>query len=80
MGIGRFPFSDRYFVFDPERRLMFLDVESTLDKCRFTYQGVHVSKEIARDYYRRTEWYKAVEEAKRTAVEKELGIGKIYAA
>ncbi|MCS7138671.1 MAG: phosphoribosylaminoimidazolesuccinocarboxamide synthase [Crenarchaeota archaeon] len=57
-------------AFDPERRLMVVDVVGTLDECRFTYQGIHVSKEIARIYYRRTEWYKDVEEAKRVAVEK----------
>lgn len=57
-------------AFDPQRRLMVVDVVGTLDECRFTYKGFHVSKEIARIYYRRTEWYQAVEEAKREAVEK----------
>jgi hypothetical protein len=35
-----------------------VDVVGTLDECRFTftYEGLHVSKEIARIYYRRTEW------------------------
>ena len=54
-------------AFDPERRLMVVDVVGTLDECRFTYNGLHVSKEIARQYYRKTEWYEHVEEAKRTA-------------
>ncbi|MEM4229488.1 MAG: phosphoribosylaminoimidazolesuccinocarboxamide synthase [Thermoproteota archaeon] len=57
-------------AFDPERQLMVVDVVGTLDECRFTYQGVHVSKEIARVYYRRTEWYRAVEDAKHMAAEK----------
>ncbi|HEB75184.1 MAG TPA: phosphoribosylaminoimidazolesuccinocarboxamide synthase [Nitrospirae bacterium] len=50
--------------FDPERRLMLVDVLGTLDECRFTYRGIPVSKEIARIYYRNTAWYGAVEEAK----------------
>jgi phosphoribosylaminoimidazole-succinocarboxamide synthase len=56
------------FAFDTERRLMVVDVVGTLDECRFTYNGLHVSKEIARQYYRKTEWYRDVEEAKKKAV------------
>ncbi|MEM1581903.1 MAG: phosphoribosylaminoimidazolesuccinocarboxamide synthase [Candidatus Bathyarchaeia archaeon] len=59
-------------AFDPNRRLMVVDVVGTLDECRFTYKGVHVSKEVARIYYRRTEWASEVEEAKKKA--RELGI------
>ncbi|MEM2104991.1 MAG: phosphoribosylaminoimidazolesuccinocarboxamide synthase [Candidatus Bathyarchaeia archaeon] len=55
-------------AFDPQRRLMVVDVVGTLDECRFTYKGLHVSKEIARIYYRRTEWAREVEEAKKKAV------------
>jgi phosphoribosylaminoimidazole-succinocarboxamide synthase len=55
-------------AFDPSRRLMVVDVLGTLDECRFTYDGLHVSKEIARQYYRTTDWYKEVEEAKKKAV------------
>jgi phosphoribosylaminoimidazole-succinocarboxamide synthase len=51
-------------AFDPMRRLMVADVVGTLDECRFTYGGLHVSKEVARIYYRRTEWAREVEEAK----------------
>jgi phosphoribosylaminoimidazole-succinocarboxamide synthase len=54
-------------AFDPSRRLMVVDAVGTLDECRFTYDGLHVSKEIARQYYRKTEWYKEVEEAKKKA-------------
>jgi len=57
-------------AFDNERRLMVADVVGTLDECRFTYQGLHVSKEVARIYYRRTEWAKEVENAKQKAKEK----------
>jgi phosphoribosylaminoimidazole-succinocarboxamide synthase len=56
-------------AFDPFRRLMVVDVVGTLDECRFTYDGLHVSKEIARQYYRKTEWYRDVEEAKKKAKE-----------
>lgn len=51
--------------FDLERKLMLVDVFGTLDECRFTYEGLPVSKEIARIHYRNTEWNKAVEEAKK---------------
>jgi phosphoribosylaminoimidazole-succinocarboxamide synthase len=55
-------------AFDPSRRPMVVDVVGTLDECRFTYDGLHVSKEIARQYYRKTEWYREVEEAKKKAI------------
>jgi phosphoribosylaminoimidazole-succinocarboxamide synthase len=54
-------------AFDPDRRLMVVDVVGTLDECRFTYNGLHVSKEIARQFYRKTSWYYDVEEAKKNA-------------
>jgi len=54
-------------AFDSERKLMVVDVVGTLDECRFTYDGLHVSKEIARQFYRKTDWYKDVEEAKKRA-------------
>ena len=54
-------------AFDPERRFMVADVAGTLDECRFTYDGLHVSKEIARQFYRKTDWYRDVEEAKKRA-------------
>jgi phosphoribosylaminoimidazole-succinocarboxamide synthase len=55
-------------AFDPSRRFMVVDVVGTLDECRFTYDGLHVSKEIARQYYRKTVWFREVEEAKKKAV------------
>jgi len=54
-------------AFDPLRRLIVVDVVGTLDECRFTYDGLHVSKEMARQYYRKTEWFRDVEEAKKKA-------------
>lgn len=50
--------------FDYDRNLILVDVLGTLDECRFTYEGLPISKEMARIYYRNTEWYQAVEEAK----------------
>jgi phosphoribosylaminoimidazole-succinocarboxamide synthase len=54
-------------AFDPERKAMIVDVVGTLDECRFTYDGLHVSKEIARQFYRKTDWYRDVENAKKRA-------------
>jgi phosphoribosylaminoimidazole-succinocarboxamide synthase len=57
-------------AFDEQRKLIVVDVVGTLDECRFTYSGVHVSKEVARQFYKKTSWYNDVEEAKKTAEEK----------
>ena len=54
-------------AFDSNRQLMVADVIGTLDECRFTYDGLQVSKEIAREFYRKTDWYKDVERAKQKA-------------
>src|SRR3990172_2232122 len=54
-------------AFDEERKLIVVDVVGTLDECRFTYEGFHVSKEIARQFYKKTEWSADVEEAKKAA-------------
>ena len=50
--------------FDEKRILMIVDVVGTLDECRFTYSGVHVSKEVARQFYKKTKWYSDLEQAK----------------
>jgi phosphoribosylaminoimidazole-succinocarboxamide synthase len=54
-------------AFDEKRNLMVVDVVGTLDECRFTYAGFHVSKEIAKQFYKKTSWYTDVEEAKKQA-------------
>jgi phosphoribosylaminoimidazole-succinocarboxamide synthase len=51
--------------FDDQRKIMVVDVLGTLDECRFTYNGVHVSKEVARQFYKKTVWYNDLEEAKK---------------
>ena len=53
------------FGFGPARELMVVDVMGTLDECRFTWNGLPVSKEIARLHYRGTPWHEAVEAAKK---------------
>ncbi|MHA1265485.1 MAG: phosphoribosylaminoimidazolesuccinocarboxamide synthase [Candidatus Helarchaeota archaeon] len=59
-------------AFDPSRELMLVDVIGTLDECRFTWNSIHVSKEIARQYYKTTQWYKDVEDAKHQAQEQKV--------
>ena len=54
-------------AFDENRELIVVDVLGTLDECRFTYEGVHVSKEIARQFYKKTSWYEDLEKAKKEA-------------
>ena len=54
-------------AFDDKRKLMVVDVVGTLDECRFTYGGVHVSKEVARQFYKNTSWYADLEQAKKDA-------------
>ena len=53
------------FGFDEERNLLLVDVLGTLDECRFTFEGMPVSKEIARLYYRKTSWFKELMDAKK---------------
>ncbi|MBN1898600.1 MAG: phosphoribosylaminoimidazolesuccinocarboxamide synthase [Spirochaetes bacterium] len=53
------------FGMDENRQIVLVDVLGTPDECRFTYKGIPVSKEAARIFYRKTEWFKEVEEAKK---------------
>jgi phosphoribosylaminoimidazole-succinocarboxamide synthase len=52
------------FAVNGEGNVVVVDVLGTPDECRFTYNGIHVSKELARIYYRGSEWHRDVEEAK----------------
>ncbi len=54
------------FGFDGERNIILVDVLGTPDECRFEYRGMPVSKELARMFYRDTEWSREVEAAKKT--------------
>lgn len=53
------------FGFDEFRDIVLVDVLGTPDECRFTFEGIPMCKEIARIFYRKTSWYKEVEEAKK---------------
>ncbi len=52
------------FAVDPKRRLILIDVCGTLDEDRFLYGGVHLSKQVLRDYYKKTPWYAVIEKEK----------------
>jgi len=52
------------FAFTLNRNLMVVDVLGTPDECRFTADGIPVSKEVARIFYRKTAWFTDVEAAK----------------
>ena len=54
-------------AFDNKRQLILVDVLGTLDECRFSFEGVHVSKEVARQFYKKTDWYTDLEQAKKDA-------------
>ena len=52
------------FGINPDDNIIVVDALGTLDECRFEYEGISLSKEILRKYYRKTEWYKEVVKAK----------------
>ena len=54
----------------PKNELMLVDVFGTLDEDRFLWNGIHVSKQVCRDYYKTTPWYAELEKAKEGGVEK----------
>ncbi len=51
-------------AFDADRNIILVDVCGTLDENRFLLDGVHLSKQVLRDYYKKTGWYRMLEEAK----------------
>lgn len=53
------------FALDEQRNVILVDVLGTLDECRFTYQEMPVSKEIARLFYRKSQWYQDLIKAKK---------------
>ncbi len=58
------------FAITPEWELMLIDVCGTLDENRMLYNGVHISKQVIRDYYKLTPWYSSLENAKAAGVQK----------
>ena len=57
-------------AFDEMRRPMLVDVAGTLDECRFTMDEMHVSKEVARIWYRKTKWFADLTNAKELGVQR----------
>ncbi len=49
---------------DEKRELMLVDALGTPDECRFSFDGIEMSKEVLRRYYRKTDWYRRVERNK----------------
>lgn len=54
-------------AFDGHSRIIVVDVLGTPDECRFSFNGVPLSKQILRDYYKTTTWYQEVLMAKERA-------------
>lgn len=52
------------FGMSPNRKLILVDVSGTLDENRFLWKGIHVSKQILRDYYKTTPWAEVIEKEK----------------
>ena len=53
------------YGYNEKRQLIVVDILGTPDECRFTYNNIPVSKEVARIHYRKTDWYQTVEKAKK---------------
>ncbi|MFW5710031.1 MAG: phosphoribosylaminoimidazolesuccinocarboxamide synthase [Bacteroidota bacterium] len=53
------------FGMDQDRNIILVDVLGTPDECRFTYNGMTVSNELTREFYRSSEWYNETEKAKK---------------
>lgn len=54
------------FAVDENGEIVIVDAVGTPDECRFSKDGLTLSKEFARIFYRGTEWQKEIEEAKQT--------------
>lgn len=53
------------FGMNPEGEIIVIDVLGTPDECRFMQGDFHISKEFARRWYRKTQWYDEIEKAKK---------------
>ena len=63
---------------DQDGNIIVVDVIGTPDECRFSFEGVPLSKEILRDYYRQTTWYTQVQSAKERAENEKIEDWKQY--
>jgi len=52
------------FAMNPERKIILVDVVGTLDENRLLFQGMHVSKQVLRDYYKSIPWENEITKAK----------------
>ena len=48
-------------AFDEKRQLMVVDAVGTPDECRFSFDGIEISKEVLRRHYRKTDWYRRLQ-------------------
>lgn len=53
------------FGVNPNGELILVDVCGTLDENRLLFDGVHLSKQVLRDYYKTTPWFEKLEQAKK---------------
>jgi len=58
------------FAIFPSGELVLIDVCGTLDEDRFLLDGVHLSKQVLRDYYNTLPWKQELEKAKAAGIEK----------
>lgn len=60
------------FAVDEKGKLILVDVVGTLDENRMLYKGMHISKQVLRDYYNnKTDWGRKMAEAKKSGVPEE---------
>lgn len=55
----------------PTGELVMVDVCGTLDENRLLFDGLHLSKQVLRDYYKKTQWFNLLEKAKSQNLPKE---------
>ncbi len=58
------------FAINPKGQLILVDTCGTLDENRLLFKGVHLSKQVLRDYYKTTPWYAELEKAKSNGLPK----------
>ena len=55
----------------PQGKLILVDVFGTMDENRLLFGGVHLSKQVLRDYYKTLPWYEKLEAAKASGMSKD---------
>jgi len=58
------------FGLNPDNELILVDVAGTLDENRFLWKGIHISKQVIRDYYKTIPWAEEVTKAKEKELDK----------